>query len=139
MSRLSPDRLGLPRPSQDCYRAAFQRLSGLGRGERALFALISICGLSSASTDLLVEPAIVLGWISAGTVPADRVEDVCEAATRAGRHVRRGPMATGARDPRREQLKKLIAEGHSTRRLASILGVSRDTVMRWREEEEKVG
>lgn len=138
MARLPQDRLGPPPRSSDEMRAAFGRLAGLGEGERALFALISALGLTTASQELGIEAFEVAVWISETAVPPDRIELVCSKAADKT-HTRRGPLPGRRLDPRREQFRALCHEGHSTRRLASILGVSRDTVMRWRKEEEQIG
>jgi len=138
-ARLAPERVSVPKPTEESDRAAFQRLAGLGAPERALFALISNLGLSASAHEIGVEPAVVLVWIRAeavGLYHADIVQRV--AGDKA--HTRRGVRATGAVDPRRDRFRELARLGHSTRRMASILGVSRSTIMRWAvQDAERVG
>lgn len=120
MSRLSPDRLGLPRPSQADDRLAFQRLAALGPAERALHALVSEHGLEAAAESLGVEPEKVMGWIRAGEAP----ESLAGQA---------GPRSRGVRYPRELRV-EAVRSTLPARVLARKLGCGHQTILRWRRE-----
>lgn len=126
--------------SPESDQEAFARLAHAPRGsaERALYQLVSEHGLSGSCDLLGLQELthVMLGWIRVGAVPplwADRIRMAAQGAS----HVRRGPLPGGAQDERRAALRQLAHL--SSRKAASILGVARDTVMRWRAEEQQRG
>jgi len=125
-------------PTSDAEAFALLAQAPKASAEYALYRLVSERGMSSACAAIGLSELthVMLGWVRVGAVPQQWAGKVRHAAQQA-RHVRRGPLPAGATDSRRALVKSL--DGVSTRKAASILGVARDTVMRWREEERTRG
>lgn len=115
-------------PSPERDRIAFTRLASGGPAERALHAAVSEHGLAATAADLEVEPEAVVRWIRAGSVPegdaARLISQREPQRSRAARH-------TVARQ-RAEEVASL-----PVRQAARVLGVSHQTVLRWRKANEK--
>lgn len=133
------DRLGRP-PSAEEDRFAFQELATapVRSAERALFRLVSVRGMSAASEALSVDTQTVLGWIRDRAVPPEFAERVIGISAGA-RHTRRGPRPGGTQDPRKIAERMEATRDLPLRRASVILGVSHETVRRWRSEERQRG
>lgn len=109
----------------DRDREAFFALHRGGRAERALHRAVSVHGMTAVATRLGVNWFDVLAWVRACKVPDERAQAVC----RTGGKIEIYQGQRGV-DPRRERLAEVA--GLSVRAAAEALGVSRQTIARWR-------
>lgn len=123
------DTLGRPAPSPDSDREAFWALASRPKGsaERALYALVSKRGMSTAADRLGVDTRAILSWIRAGAVPAEAASDVLAASS--------GVSSANSEHSARHTIDRAAlasVESLSTRQAALVLGVNCMTISRAR-------